>query len=182
MVLGAIQYDSPGQDDRSTRSLNAEWVTVKNTGRLPVNIKGWPLSDKSGHSYRFGNLRLHGHSRSGSTPASTTTTAATSIRTVAPTSGTTPATPPPQRPPPRRRCRKLGAPRPLIGSEPAGELCRSPATTVRRSPVPAARRCVPRRGRDCGRRLVLLAGTRRRCSRSRRRAGAEAALRTGDSQ
>ncbi|WP_327687359.1 lamin tail domain-containing protein [Streptomyces tubercidicus] len=59
VVLGAIQYDSPGRDDRSNRSLNAEWGTVKNTGRLPVNIKGWTLSDKSGHSYRFGNLRLN---------------------------------------------------------------------------------------------------------------------------
>ncbi|GAA2593556.1 hypothetical protein Stube_69660 [Streptomyces tubercidicus] len=38
-------------------------VTVKNTGRLPVSIKGWTLSDKSGHSYRFGNLRLNSHSR-----------------------------------------------------------------------------------------------------------------------
>ena len=63
VVLGAIQYDSPGRDDRSNRSLNAEWVTVKNTGRLPVNIKGWTLADKSGHSYRFGNLRLNGHSQ-----------------------------------------------------------------------------------------------------------------------
>ncbi|MEU8995478.1 lamin tail domain-containing protein [Streptomyces caniferus] len=61
VVLGAVQYDSPGRDDRSNRSLNAEWVTVRNTGRTPVNIKGWSLSDKSGHAYRFGNLRLNGH-------------------------------------------------------------------------------------------------------------------------
>jgi hypothetical protein len=26
VVLGSIQYDSPGRDNRSTRSLNAEWV------------------------------------------------------------------------------------------------------------------------------------------------------------
>lgn len=63
VVLGAVQYDSPGRDDRSNRSLNAEWVTVRNTGRTPVNIKGWSLSDKSGHAYRFGNLRLNGHSQ-----------------------------------------------------------------------------------------------------------------------
>ncbi|MFJ5798698.1 lamin tail domain-containing protein [Streptomyces decoyicus] len=24
---------------------------------------GWPLSDKSGHGYRFGNVRLNGHSQ-----------------------------------------------------------------------------------------------------------------------
>ncbi|MEW1750751.1 lamin tail domain-containing protein [Streptomyces angustmyceticus] len=63
VVLGAVQYDSPGRDDRSNRSLNAEWVTVRNTGRTPVNIKGWSLSDKSGHTYRFGNLRLNGRSQ-----------------------------------------------------------------------------------------------------------------------
>ncbi|WJY35974.1 lamin tail domain-containing protein [Streptomyces sp. P9-2B-2] len=63
VVLGQIQYDSPGRDDRSNRSLNAEWVTVRNTGRTPINLKGWSLSDKSGHDYRFGNLRLAGHSQ-----------------------------------------------------------------------------------------------------------------------
>lgn len=63
VVLGPIQYDSPGRDDRSNWSLNGEWVTVKNTGRWPVTIKGWTLSDKSGHTYRFGNVRLAGHSQ-----------------------------------------------------------------------------------------------------------------------
>jgi len=63
VVLGAIQYDSPGRDDHSNRSLNAEYVTVKNTGRLPVNLRGWTLSDRAGHTYRFGNVRLGGHSQ-----------------------------------------------------------------------------------------------------------------------
>ncbi|MEU9116002.1 lamin tail domain-containing protein [Streptomyces sp. NPDC048483] len=63
VVLGAIQYDSPGRDDRSHRSLNAEWVTVKNTGHRAVNLRGWTLSDRSGHTYRFGNFRLGGHSK-----------------------------------------------------------------------------------------------------------------------
>ncbi|MEJ8652462.1 MULTISPECIES: lamin tail domain-containing protein [Streptomyces] len=63
VVLGAIQYDSPGRDDRSNRSLNAEYVTVKNTGRMPVNLRGWSLSDRAGHTYRFGNVRLGGHSQ-----------------------------------------------------------------------------------------------------------------------
>lgn len=61
--LGAIQYDSPGRDDRSNRSLNAEYVTVKNTGHRPVNLRGWTLSDRSGQTYRFGNVRLKGHSQ-----------------------------------------------------------------------------------------------------------------------
>jgi hypothetical protein len=29
---GRIQYDSPGSDTGSNRSLDAEWATVKNTG------------------------------------------------------------------------------------------------------------------------------------------------------
>ncbi|OAR22646.1 hypothetical protein A8W25_23875 [Streptomyces sp. ERV7] len=59
--LGAIQYDSPGRDDRSQRSLNAEWVTVTNTGRGAVNLKGWTLTDRSRHTYTFPGLRLAGH-------------------------------------------------------------------------------------------------------------------------
>ncbi|MFE0379104.1 lamin tail domain-containing protein [Streptomyces inhibens] len=63
MTLGAIQYDSPGRDDRSNRSLNAEYVTMKNTGHLPFSLRGWTLSDRSGHTYCFGNVRLNGHSQ-----------------------------------------------------------------------------------------------------------------------
>ncbi|MGX1855184.1 lamin tail domain-containing protein [Streptomyces sp. NPDC055299] len=63
VALGAIQYDSPGRDDRSNRSLNAEYVTVKNTGRMAVNLRGWTLSDRSGNTYRFGNVWLNGHSQ-----------------------------------------------------------------------------------------------------------------------
>lgn len=60
IVLGAIQYESPGRDDRSNRSLNAEWVTVKNTGRHAVNLRNWTLSDNHRNVYRFKNLRLAG--------------------------------------------------------------------------------------------------------------------------
>ncbi|MGX1761452.1 lamin tail domain-containing protein [Streptomyces lydicus] len=63
VVLGAIQYDSPGRDDHSNRSLNAEYVTVKNNGRMAVNLRGWTLSDRAGHTYRFGNVRLGGRSQ-----------------------------------------------------------------------------------------------------------------------
>ncbi|MFE9404717.1 lamin tail domain-containing protein [Streptomyces sp. NPDC006530] len=61
VTFGAIQYDSPGRDDRSQRSLNAEWVTVTNTSRSAVDLKGWTLSDRSHHTYTFHNLRLAGH-------------------------------------------------------------------------------------------------------------------------
>lgn len=61
VVLGKIQYDSPGRDNGSNRSLNGEWVTVTNTGRGPVNLRGWTLSDESHRTYRF-DLRLAGRS------------------------------------------------------------------------------------------------------------------------
>ncbi|MGY4905150.1 lamin tail domain-containing protein [Streptomyces sp. 900116325] len=58
VVLGDIQYDSPGRDDWSNRSLNREWVEVTNTGRRAVNLRGWTLWDREGNLYRFGDLRL----------------------------------------------------------------------------------------------------------------------------
>jgi hypothetical protein len=61
VVLGAIQYDSPGPDNRSTRSLNAEWVTVTNTARSAINLNNWTLSDADHHTYRFNHVRLGGH-------------------------------------------------------------------------------------------------------------------------
>ncbi|WP_406425187.1 lamin tail domain-containing protein [Streptomyces sp. NBC_01589] len=61
IVLGQIQYDSPGRDDGSNRSLNDEWVTVTNTSRQTVNLRGWTLSDESRRTYRF-DLRLAGRS------------------------------------------------------------------------------------------------------------------------
>ncbi|MGW3697907.1 lamin tail domain-containing protein [Streptomyces sp. NPDC005134] len=61
IVLGQIQYDSPGRDDGSNRSLNDEWVTVTNTSRQTVNLRGWTLTDESRRTYRF-DLRLAGRS------------------------------------------------------------------------------------------------------------------------
>ncbi|WP_406292015.1 lamin tail domain-containing protein [Streptomyces sp. NBC_00624] len=61
VVLGQIQYDSPGRDDGSNRSLNDEWVTVTNTSRQTVNLRGWTLSDESRRTYRL-DVRLAGRS------------------------------------------------------------------------------------------------------------------------
>ncbi|MGW1464043.1 lamin tail domain-containing protein [Streptomyces sp. NPDC002308] len=61
VVLGKVQYDSPGRDNRSNRSLNDEWVTVTNTSRQAVNLRGWTLTDESRRTYRF-DLRLEGRS------------------------------------------------------------------------------------------------------------------------
>jgi Lamin Tail Domain len=60
--ISAVQYDSPGYDDRSNRSLNQEWVEVTNDSREAVNLDGWTLSDESGHTYTFSGYRLGGRS------------------------------------------------------------------------------------------------------------------------
>jgi hypothetical protein len=51
--ISAVQYDSPGRDDRSNRSLNKEWADLTNTTRHTVNLDGWTLEDASGHTYTF---------------------------------------------------------------------------------------------------------------------------------
>ncbi len=56
--LHKIYYDSPGKDDRSTRSLNAEYVQIKNSTSRGVNLRGWTLTDASRHKYTFGTFTL----------------------------------------------------------------------------------------------------------------------------
>nr|WP_307680362.1 lamin tail domain-containing protein [Streptomyces sp. V4I2] len=58
--ISAVQYDSPGRDDRSRRSLNKEWVELTNTTRRAVNLDGWTLEDEDGHTYTFDAYRLDG--------------------------------------------------------------------------------------------------------------------------
>ncbi|MFJ8719677.1 lamin tail domain-containing protein [Streptomyces violaceus] len=58
--ISDVQYDSPGRDDRSNRSLNREWVEVTNTGRRAVNLDGWTLKDEDGRTYTFDHYRLEG--------------------------------------------------------------------------------------------------------------------------
>jgi hypothetical protein len=54
------QYDSPGKDTRSAASLNAEWVSLVNTGSRAVNLKGYTIRDKARHVYTFGNVTIAG--------------------------------------------------------------------------------------------------------------------------
>jgi hypothetical protein len=58
--ITAVQYDSPGRDDRSNRSLNREWVEITNTARRAVNLDGWTLQDEDGHTYTFDHYRIEG--------------------------------------------------------------------------------------------------------------------------
>ncbi|MFI9563290.1 lamin tail domain-containing protein [Streptomyces rishiriensis] len=56
--ISAVQYDAPGRNDRSARSLNREWVELTNTTRHEVNLDGWTLSDERGETYTFRHYRL----------------------------------------------------------------------------------------------------------------------------
>jgi hypothetical protein len=60
--ISAVQYDSPGYDDSSNRSLNREWVELTNTSRRAVNLDGWTLSGEDGNSYSFDGFWLDGRS------------------------------------------------------------------------------------------------------------------------
>ncbi|GGU85027.1 hypothetical protein GCM10010275_20400 [Streptomyces litmocidini] len=56
--LYKIYYDSPGTDNRSNSSLNAEYVQIRNTTGAAVNLRGWTLTDAANHKYTFGTYTL----------------------------------------------------------------------------------------------------------------------------
>ncbi|MEU9417407.1 lamin tail domain-containing protein [Streptomyces sp. NPDC048272] len=58
--ISRVQADSPGREDHSNRSLNNEWVEIRNTTRQPVNLRGWTLRDADGNRYRFHDIRIAG--------------------------------------------------------------------------------------------------------------------------
>ncbi|MEU8508431.1 lamin tail domain-containing protein [Streptomyces brevispora] len=56
--LGKIQYDSPGKDNRSNASLNAEWVEIHNNTKSKVQLKGYQLKDNNGYTFTFGSYNV----------------------------------------------------------------------------------------------------------------------------
>jgi hypothetical protein len=52
------QYDSPGTDTRSNASLNAEWVSLVNSGTRAVNLRGYTIRDKAGRVFTFGSVSI----------------------------------------------------------------------------------------------------------------------------
>ncbi|MEV6834619.1 lamin tail domain-containing protein [Streptomyces sp. NPDC051133] len=48
--------------DHSDRALDREWVALTNNSREAVNLDGWTLSDRDGHTYTFHHYRLAGRS------------------------------------------------------------------------------------------------------------------------
>jgi hypothetical protein len=62
VIIYHVWFDSPGKDDGSNRSLNAEWVQIKNNGSSVISLKGWVLKDASNHKYTFPDVKIGAHS------------------------------------------------------------------------------------------------------------------------
>jgi hypothetical protein len=55
-----IYYNSPGSDTGSNTSLNAEYIRLTNERTYTINLIGWTVRDKAGHTYKFSsNFYLH---------------------------------------------------------------------------------------------------------------------------
>jgi hypothetical protein len=59
--IAAIYFDSPGVNDGSNASLNAEWVQITNTSSKPAALGNWALHDTSDHVFHFPSFRLRAH-------------------------------------------------------------------------------------------------------------------------
>jgi hypothetical protein len=57
MQFTYIVYDSPGTDNRTNASLNAEYVRITNNGPAN-NLKNWTLKDAQGHTFTFPSLPI----------------------------------------------------------------------------------------------------------------------------
>ena len=53
-----VYVNSPGTDNRTNTSLNAEYVVLKNTTTKTISLKGWTVRDRSSHIYTFGAFSL----------------------------------------------------------------------------------------------------------------------------
>ena len=56
--FSGVQYDSPGDDTGSNRSLNAEWVRITNHSSHARVMTGWKLRDITGFVYVFPSFTL----------------------------------------------------------------------------------------------------------------------------
>jgi len=56
--FSGVQYDSPGDDTGSNRSLNGEWVKITNHASRAKVMTGWKLRDRTGYRYVFPTFRL----------------------------------------------------------------------------------------------------------------------------
>ncbi|MPY77889.1 MAG: lamin tail domain-containing protein [Actinophytocola sp.] len=58
IVIYKANYDSPGSDDGSNASLNAEYIVLKNNTNKTRTITGWKLRDAQGHVYKFPRTKI----------------------------------------------------------------------------------------------------------------------------
>ena len=56
--FSGVQYDSPGDDTGSNRSLNGEWVRITNHASRAKVMTGWKLRDRTGYLYVFPTFTL----------------------------------------------------------------------------------------------------------------------------
>jgi hypothetical protein len=56
LQFGKIYYDSPGSDTGSNASLNAEYVTIKNSSSKARSLTGYTVRDKANHLYPLFDL------------------------------------------------------------------------------------------------------------------------------
>ncbi len=61
VVIHEIFYNSPGPDNGSNASLNAEWVQLHNRSGHRVTLTHWTVRDAAGHVYTFGKYVLKTH-------------------------------------------------------------------------------------------------------------------------
>ncbi|MFC4067597.1 lamin tail domain-containing protein [Actinoplanes subglobosus] len=48
-----IQYNAPGTDSRTNKSINGEYFQLTNKSSKNLNLKGWTVRDAAGNLYRF---------------------------------------------------------------------------------------------------------------------------------
>jgi hypothetical protein len=56
--FSGVQYNSPGSDTGSNRSLNAEWVVITNHSSRAQVMTGWKLRDRTGYIFTFPTFSL----------------------------------------------------------------------------------------------------------------------------
>lgn len=58
VTIYRIYYNSPGSDDGSNGSLNAEWIRLHNSCGTGKSLSNWKIKDLAGHTYTFGTYTL----------------------------------------------------------------------------------------------------------------------------
>ncbi|MEU2926040.1 lamin tail domain-containing protein [Streptomyces sp. NPDC007251] len=60
VFISGVQHAWAIRGDRSNHALNAQWVDITNDSRRALNLDGWTLSDRDGHTYTFHHVLLRG--------------------------------------------------------------------------------------------------------------------------